>query len=211
MKFECPQHKHKKTHAHIHKHNLTILYNKVIWEPWRSNIQICQREKNDNSIVSQSLGVLWLWLFIWSRTVQSASEQMQVSISFRIWEHLQASNHSSQSLFTTLFHLFHLNLFCPSFPQCSLSKILLFFSSCSSFLSQSTEEQGHFFKCLFLLWLVCWRLIFTFSICASLQNVSWYLNLSVLLTTYDLLLKQWTCCVAISSSSHGWTNCILRK
>lgn len=98
MKFECPQHADKQTHAHTHN----TLDNKVIWEPWRSNIQICQREKNDNSIESQSWGVLWLWLFIWSRAVQSASEWTQISISFRIWKHLQASNHfSSLSLHNT--------------------------------------------------------------------------------------------------------------
>lgn len=76
-----------------HIYTYTHHNNKVIWEAWRSNIQICQREKNDNSIESQSPGLLWLWLFIWSSTVQS--EWTQILISFRIWKHLQASNHFS--------------------------------------------------------------------------------------------------------------------
>lgn len=61
-------------HRHIKPHSQHTIYNKVIWEPWRSNIQICQREKNDNSIESQSWGILWLWLFIWSRYSQLQNE-----------------------------------------------------------------------------------------------------------------------------------------
>lgn len=142
----------RQTRVHAHTHN--TLNNKVVWEPWRSNIQICQREKNDNSIESQSRGVLWLWLFIWSCVVQSASEWTQISISFRIWKYLQASNHSLQSLSTTLIHWLHLNFSHPLPPHhfsftCSLLP--------SHLLSRKKEHLTPVFCMVFcMVWLFVW-------------------------------------------------------
>lgn len=149
MKSECPQRAENKrvcTHARTHTHSAL----KSFENPEGPISKSAKEKKNDNSLESQSRGVLWLWLFIWSGGVQSALEWTQISISLRY------ENTCRPQIIPAL-----TTSFCTSFSPALCSSTLLSLRCCTQQIVLKVHQSGkkklkYDFSSL---WFRCWEVV----------------------------------------------------